>query len=50
MKNLNVRFEDEDLHQRVKDAATEDRRSLNSEILWIIERGLDARDAAKADS
>lgn len=50
MKNLNVRFEDDALHQRVKDAAVEDRRSLNSEILWLIESGLDARDAAKASS
>lgn len=48
MKNLNVRFEDDDLHQRIRDAAAEDRRSINSEIIWIIERGLDARDAAKA--
>lgn len=44
-KNLNVRFEDEALHQQVREAATEDRRSMNSEILWLIERGLDGRGA-----
>jgi predicted HicB family RNase H-like nuclease len=40
MKNLNVRFPD-DLHARIQQAAEQDRRSVNAEILWLIERGLD---------
>lgn len=43
-KNLNVRFEDDDLHQRVTDAAGEDRRSVNSEVLHLLDWGLEIRD------
>ena len=39
MKNLNLRIPDE-LHERFKEAAEHDRRSLNAEILWLAERGL----------
>jgi len=39
MKNINVRFP-EDLHEQIRQAAERDRRSVNAEILWLIERGL----------
>ncbi|MER6605895.1 Arc family DNA-binding protein [Streptomyces sp. NPDC000927] len=39
MVNFNVRFPD-DLHARVRAQATADRRSINSEILHLIEVGL----------
>ena len=39
MKNVNVRIPDE-LHVRIQQAAETDRRSLNAEILWLIEQGL----------
>ena len=49
MKNVNVRIPDE-LHARIGKAAEHDRRSLNAEILWLIERGLDqAEDGRRAD-
>ncbi|MFF3871861.1 Arc family DNA-binding protein [Streptomyces sp. NPDC001978] len=41
MVNFNVRFPD-DLHARVRSQATADRRSINSEILHLIEVGLAA--------
>ncbi|WP_330287409.1 TA system antitoxin ParD family protein [Streptomyces sp. NBC_00576] len=41
MVNFNVRFP-EDLHARVRTQATADRRSINSEILHLIEVGLAA--------
>ena len=40
MKNVNVRIP-EDLHARIQQAAEHDRRSLNAEILWLIEHGLE---------
>jgi len=43
IKNLNIRIPEE-LHARVKQSAGTDRRSLNSQILWLIETGLGARD------
>ncbi len=39
MKNVNVRFPD-DLHAQVKASAEASRRSFNSEVLWLIGRGL----------
>ncbi|WP_051741672.1 Arc family DNA-binding protein [Streptomyces xylophagus] len=41
MVNFNVRFP-EDLHARVRAQAATDRRSINSEILYLIEVGLTA--------
>ncbi|WGD42349.1 TA system antitoxin ParD family protein [Streptomyces cathayae] len=41
MVNFNVRFPD-DLHARVRAQAAADRRSINSEILHLIEVGLAA--------
>jgi hypothetical protein len=41
MVNFNVRFP-EDLHARVRAQAAADRRSINSEILHLIEVGLTA--------
>jgi predicted HicB family RNase H-like nuclease len=35
---------DPGLHQRLTQAAEHDRRSLNSELMWLIERALDAED------
>lgn len=40
MKNVNVRIPDE-LHARIQRASERERRSLNAEILWLIERGLE---------
>jgi hypothetical protein len=48
MVNFNVRFPD-DLHARVRAQATADRRSINSEILHLIEVGLDAVSAETPD-
>ena len=42
MKNINIRFPD-DLHQLVKEAAAEERRSFNSEVLTLIEAALRSR-------
>jgi hypothetical protein len=36
---------DDDLHAQVKAAAAADKRSINGEILWLIELGLKTRDA-----
>ncbi|WP_406455705.1 Arc family DNA-binding protein [Streptomyces sp. NBC_01622] len=41
MVNFNVRFPEE-LHGRVRAQAAADRRSINSEILYLIEVGLTA--------
>lgn len=38
-KNVNIRFPDE-LHARIKEAAAQDRRSFNSEVLALIEASL----------
>jgi predicted HicB family RNase H-like nuclease len=40
-KRVSLRIPD-DLHARAAAAAARDRRSLNSELLFLIERGLDA--------
>lgn len=45
MKTVSVRLPD-DIHDRIKATAELDRRSLNGEILWLLEQGLDARDIA----
>lgn len=37
---LTVRLPD-DVHQRIRESADTDRRSLNSEIVVLIERGLE---------
>lgn len=42
IKNVNVRIP-EDLHARIKTAAALDRRSLNSEILALIDEALTKR-------
>lgn len=47
MKNLNVRFLDEEILERIREAADQDRRSVNSEIIWLIERGLACREDAE---
>lgn len=39
-KQLNLRLPD-DLHARVAAAAADDHRSMNGEILWLIEQALD---------
>ena len=39
MKNLNVRMSDE-LHARLKEAADGDERSLNGEIIWLLQAAL----------
>jgi predicted DNA-binding protein len=47
VKNFNIRLPD-DLHERLVKAAAEDKRSAHSEILWLIENGLDERQATAA--
>jgi predicted HicB family RNase H-like nuclease len=53
--NLNVRMP-ADLHERVKRRAGQDMRSLNYEVLWLLERALDSlestdeRDRKQADA
>lgn len=42
MKNLNLRTPDE-LHARLKKLATEDHRSLNAEIVYLLERAVEER-------
>jgi predicted HicB family RNase H-like nuclease len=42
MKQLNVRVPD-DLHAQLVSLAAEDQRSLNKEILWIIDQYIVAR-------
>ena len=42
MANLSIRIPD-DIHQQAKAAAEADRRSLNQEIIWLLEAGLQAR-------
>ena len=41
-KNINIRIPD-DLHALIKASADVDRRSLNSQIIWLIEAGLATR-------
>ena len=43
VKNVNLRLP-EALHQRVKDHAERDDRSLNSEIAWLLKLAMDVRD------
>jgi predicted HicB family RNase H-like nuclease len=43
MKHMNLRVPD-DIHARIKAASDADRRSLNAEILWLIEQALDQRE------
>lgn len=38
-RNLNLRIP-EDLHRQIQQAAEKDRRSINSEVLWLIETAL----------
>jgi plasmid stability protein len=37
--SLNLRLP-RDLHTRLKEQAARDRRSLNAEIVWLLDRGL----------
>ena len=46
MKNLNVRIDDQ-LHSRLTEAAQLDKRSLNSEILILLEEALNTRALAE---
>jgi predicted DNA-binding protein len=43
MKTTNVRLPD-GLHERLKEAAERNRRTLNSQIVWYLEQGLDSDD------
>lgn len=47
MVNISVRFPD-DIHGRIQQAASEDMRSVNTEIVWLAKQALDARDARLA--
>ena len=41
MKHFQLRFEDDELHERVKAQAEANRRSMNSQILWMLEKQLE---------
>ena len=41
-KNISVRMPD-DLHALIKESADADHRSVNSQILWLLETGLISR-------
>lgn len=41
MKHFQLRFEDEALHARVQGAAKDARRSMNSQIMWMLEQQLE---------
>lgn len=41
MKNVNVRFPD-DIHEQVAALSEDEMRSLNAEILWLIQLGIEA--------
>ena len=43
-KNVNIRFPD-DIHASIKNAASQDHRSFNSEVLALIESALRDREA-----
>jgi predicted HicB family RNase H-like nuclease len=43
IKNVNVRIP-EDLHALIKASAETDHRSLNSQMIWLLEAGLAVRD------
>jgi hypothetical protein len=47
MGQLTIRTDDE-LHQRITQAAEQDRRSINQEMLWLLEAGLMNRDQVRA--
>jgi predicted HicB family RNase H-like nuclease len=42
-KNVNIRIPD-DLHALIKASADADHRSLNSQVIWLLEAGLASRD------
>jgi len=41
MKTLNLRLDDE-LHAKLRELADRDHRSMNQQIVWLLERGLEA--------
>lgn len=41
MKKITIRLDDE-LHARIEQAATQEDRSLNGQITWLLKAGLDA--------
>ncbi len=43
VKNVSVRFP-EDLYEKIRQSAEHDRRSINSQILALVEAGLKTRD------
>lgn len=47
MKHLSLRLGD-DLHARVKDTAEADKRTLNAQVEWLLEAGLEARERGGA--
>jgi hypothetical protein len=47
MKHATLRLPDE-LHSALVQAAKQDKRSLHAEILWLLERGVDDLDDARA--
>jgi hypothetical protein len=50
VKYLQLRFADHDLHARVKAAAKRARRSMNAQILWMLERQLEQDERNQDDA
>ena len=48
MKQVNLRLPD-DVHAQLVSLAAEDQRSVNKEILWLIERYVDATRARRSN-
>jgi len=47
MATMTVRIPDE-MHERIKEAAQEDVRSINGEVEWLLKVGLDSRPTPEA--
>jgi hypothetical protein len=42
VKKITIRLHDDDLHARIVQAAAREKRSLNGQIEWLLQAGMDA--------